>query len=81
LNAPGGGECGGIAANAENSLSDETVSEAINSCPTVIGAEAGRLGATTMAGCGALAAQQFAWMVLFDWDAGAQQLCAALCFI
>jgi hypothetical protein len=34
-----------------------------------------------MAGCGALAAQQFAWMVLFDWDAGAQQLCAALCFI
>jgi hypothetical protein len=44
-------------------------------------AETGRLGATTMAVSGALAVQQFIWTVLLDPDAGAQQLCAALCFI
>jgi len=53
----------------------------MNSCATVMGAEAGRLGATTMAGSGALAVQQFAWTVLLESAAGAQQLCAALCFI
>jgi hypothetical protein len=46
-----------------------------------MGAEAGRLGVTTMAVSGALVAQQFAWSDFVDWDAGAQQLCAATCFI
>jgi hypothetical protein len=51
----------------------------MNSCATVIGAEPGRLGATTTAGSGALATQQFVWAVLRDSDACEQQLCAALC--
>jgi len=57
LNAPGGGECGGITVKSGNSRREESSSEAMNSCATVMGAEAGRLGATTMAGSGALAVQ------------------------
>jgi len=48
---------------------------------TVIGVAPGRFGATTTAGSGALDLQQSVCAVLADSDAGAQQLCAALCFI
>ena len=59
MNAPVGGECGGITANRGNSLREENSSSEMNSRATLIGAEPGRLVATTTAGSGALAAQQF----------------------
>jgi hypothetical protein len=59
MNAPLGGECGGIAVNLGRTLREENSSRERNSCATVIGAEPGRVVATTMAGSGALAVQQF----------------------
>jgi hypothetical protein len=79
LKAPVVGECGGITANIENSFRDENSSKEMNSCAKVIGAETGRLGATTTAGSDALATQQFDWAVLRDSDACEQQLCAPMC--
>src|ERR1017187_3603750 len=78
MNAPAGGECGGITANLGNSLREENSSRAMNSCATLIGAEPGRLGATTTAGSGALAVQQFVRTNWLDLEACEQQLCAAL---
>ena len=78
MNAPVGGECGGITANLGNSLREENSSRAMNSCATLIGAEPGRLGATTTAGSGALAVQQFVRTNWLDLEACEQQLCAAL---
>jgi len=51
----------------------------MNSRATLIGAEPGRLVATTTAGSGALAAQQFVRTDWLDLDACEQQLCAAFC--
>ena len=79
MNAPVGGECGGITANIGNWLGEESSSVEMKSCVTVIGAEPGRLGATRTAVSGARAMQQFGWAVLRDSDACAQQLCAVLC--
>jgi hypothetical protein len=79
MNVPAGGECGGITANLGNSLREENSSREMNSRATVIGAEAGRLAATTTAGNGALAVQQFVWTNWLDLDACKQQLCAVLC--
>jgi len=59
MNAPGGGECGGVAVNRGRSLREEISSKEMNSGAIAIGAEPGRLGATTTAGNGALAVQQF----------------------
>jgi hypothetical protein len=77
LNAPEGGECEGITANRENSFPEENSSWEMNSRATIIGAETGRLGATTTAGSGVLAVQQFVWADCWDLDAREQQLCAA----
>src|ERR1035438_7992212 len=81
MNAPVGGECGGITANRGNSLREENSSREMNSCATLIGAELGRLGATTTAGSGALAVQQFVRTDWLDFDVCEQQLCAALCVV
>ena len=65
--------------NTEYSLDEADLSSETNARTTVNGAEQGRFGATTTAGSGALAVQQF---VRTDWwalDACEQQLCAALC--
>jgi len=51
----------------------------MNSRATLIGAEPGRLVATTTAGSGALAVQQFVRTDWWDLDAREQQLCAAFC--
>jgi len=59
MNAPEGGECGGVTANLGNSRREENSSRQMNSCATVIGAEPESLGATTAAASGALAVQQF----------------------
>jgi hypothetical protein len=48
---------------------------------TAIGVAPGRFGATTTAGSGVLDLQQSACAVLLGSEAGAQQLCSALCFI
>jgi hypothetical protein len=48
-----------MTANFWNSPGDEGSSDEMNSCATVIEVEPGRLGVTTTAGNGALAAQQF----------------------
>ena len=79
MNVPAGGECGGITANLGNSLREENSSREMNSCATVIGAEPGRLVATTTAGSGAVAVQQFVRTDWLDLDACEQQLCAAFC--
>jgi hypothetical protein len=52
---------------------------AMKSRSTAIGAGAGKLDATTMAGNGARAAQQSDLAALTGEDAGTQQLCAVLC--
>jgi hypothetical protein len=51
----------------------------MNSCTTVIGAGPGRFGATTTAGSGTLAMQQFVRRDCCDLDVCKQQLCAVLC--
>jgi len=66
-------------AATEISPGEESSSDEMNSFATAIGAEPGRFGATTTAGSGAPALQQFVRAVLFDSDAGAQQLCAVRC--
>jgi hypothetical protein len=79
LNAPVGGECGGITDNTGNSLNEADSSIATNARATVIGAEPGRLGATMAAGSGALAEQQFVPTDWWDLHVCEQQLCADLC--
>ena len=79
MNAPGGGECGGITANRGNSLPEENSSREMNSWATVIGAEQGSLGVTTTAGSWALAVQQFVRTEWLDLYACEQQPCAAFC--
>ena len=79
MNVPAGGECGGITANIGNSLREENSSREMNSCAMVIGAEPGRLVATTRAGSGALAMQQFVRTDWLDLDVCEQQLCADFC--
>ena len=76
MNAPAGGECGGISVNRGNSLREENSSRKMNSCTTVIGAEPGRLVATTTAGSGELAVQQLVCAVFADSEARIQQLCS-----
>ena len=53
-----------MTANIGNSLGEADSSSERNTCATVNGAEPGRFGATTTAGSGALAVQQF---VRTDW--------------
>jgi hypothetical protein len=65
--------------NTENSLDEADSFSETNARTTVIGAEPGRFGATTMAGNGALAVQQFVRTDWWDLEACKQQLCAALC--
>ena len=65
-------------AEAENALGEEIPLEATNSRATAIGAGAGRVCATTTAGVGVRAVQQFACAVLSGAVAGTQQLCADL---
>jgi hypothetical protein len=50
--------------NTKNSLDEENSSSEMNARTTINGAEPGRFGATTTAGSGALAVQQF---VRTDW--------------
>src|ERR1039458_5594124 len=79
MNAPVGGECGGITVNHGNSLREENSYKEMNSCATVIGTEPGSLGVTTTAGSGVLATQQFSPTDWWDLDACEQQLCADFC--
>jgi hypothetical protein len=65
----------------ETSRGEETAILEPTSGATAIGAEPDRLGSTTTAGCWSRTTQQGALAVLPISDAGAQQLCAALCFI
>jgi hypothetical protein len=65
--------------NTENSLDKADSSSETNARTTVSGVEPGRFGATTTAGSGALAVQQFARTDWWDLDACKQQLCEALC--
>ena len=65
-------------AATEISPGEESSSDEMNSFATAIGAEPGRFGATTTAGSGALAVQQFVRTDWLDLDACEQQLCAAL---
>jgi hypothetical protein len=67
-----------VKAETENALGAEFSLEATISRATAHGGEAGRVGATTTAGRGARAAQQFAFAVFSGAVAGAQQLCAVL---
>jgi hypothetical protein len=60
MNAPVGGDLGGIAAVIVNSPGEVSSLEETNCCSTAIADGSGRLGVTTMAGCGALATQQLA---------------------
>ena len=78
MNAPAGGESGGITAIAGSSRGEESSSEERNTCTTLNWAGPDRLGATMTAGSGALALQQSVWAVWLDSDAGAQQSCAVL---
>jgi hypothetical protein len=59
MNAPVGGDWGGMTDSLWNSLENEGSSEETNSCATMIEAASGRSGVTTTAGSGALAMQQF----------------------
>ena len=61
-------------AATEISPGEESSSDEMNSFATAIGAEPGRFGATTTAGSGALAVQQFVRTDCWDLDARAQQL-------
>jgi hypothetical protein len=61
-------------AATETVRGEEISSKEMNSCATVIGAEPGRLVATTTAGSGALAVQQFVRTDWLDLDACEQQL-------
>jgi hypothetical protein len=63
--------------NTENSLDEAGSSSETNAHTTFNGAEPGRFGATTMAGSGALAMQQFVWTDWWDLEACEQQPCAA----
>jgi hypothetical protein len=65
--------------NTKNSLDEENSSSEMNARTTVNGVEPGRFGATTTAGSGALAVQQFVRTDWWDLEACEQQLCAALC--
>lgn len=65
-------------AETENALGEETPLEATNSRATAIEGEAGSVGATTTAGKGVRAVQQFVCAVLSGAVAGAQQLCGDL---
>src|SRR5271157_5761338 len=65
--------------NTENSLDEADSSSETNTRTTVNGAEPGRFGATTTAGSGALAEQQFVRTDWWDLHAREQQLCVALC--
>jgi hypothetical protein len=60
--------------DTENSLDEADSSGETNTRTTVNGAEPGRFGATTTAGSGALAVQQFVRTDCWDLDARAQQL-------
>jgi hypothetical protein len=68
-----------MTANIGNSLGEADSSSETTARTTVNGAEPGRFGATTTAGSGALAVQQFARTDWWDLDACKQQLCEALC--
>jgi hypothetical protein len=59
MNAPVGGDWGGMAASLWNSLENEGSSEETNSCASKIEEASGRSGVTTTAGSGALAMQQY----------------------
>jgi hypothetical protein len=65
--------------NTGNSLDETDSSSETNTRTTVKEAEPGRFGATTTAGSGALAVQQFVRTDWWDLDACEQQLCAVLC--
>jgi hypothetical protein len=65
--------------NTGNSLDEADSSSEMNALITVNGAEPGRFGATTTAGSGALAKQQFVRTDWLDLDVREQQLCAVLC--
>jgi hypothetical protein len=79
MNAPVGGDCGGITDNTGNSLNETGSFSETNARATVIGATPESLGVTTTAGNGALAVQQFVRTDWLDLDGCEQQLCAALC--
>jgi hypothetical protein len=64
--------------NTGNSLGEADSSSEMNARTTINGAEPGRFGATTTAGSGALAVQQFVRADWWDLDVCEQQLCAAL---
>jgi hypothetical protein len=63
----------------EISRGDESAFLELNSGAAAIGAELGKLGTTTTAGCWSRTTQQFALTALPVSDAGTQQLCAVLC--
>jgi hypothetical protein len=79
MNAPVGGDCGGVTANTGNTLEEKSLSREMNSRATAIGAEPGRFGVTTAAGSGALAVQQFTPKDWWNFLACEQQLCALFC--
>jgi len=68
-----------MTANIGNSLGEADSSSETTARTTVNGAEPGRFGATTTAGSGALAVQQFVRTESWDPDVCEQQLCAVLC--
>jgi hypothetical protein len=74
MNAPVGGESGGVTDNAGNSLDEADSSSETNSRVRRIGAETDMFDATTTAGSGALAVQQFVRMDWCDLDTREQQL-------
>jgi hypothetical protein len=65
--------------NIENSLDEADSSGETNARTTVNGSGPGRFGATTTAGSGVLAVQQFVRTDWLDLDVCEQQLCAVLC--
>jgi hypothetical protein len=65
----------------DTSRGEERISAELNGAKTASGAGAGRLGATSTAGCWSRTTQQFAWTDRFIWDARAQQLCCVFCLI
>ena len=68
MKAPVGGDCGGVTSNFGSSVAKVSSSEETNSRTTAIEVEHGRVGATTMAGSGVLAMQQFVSIALVGCD-------------
>jgi hypothetical protein len=79
MDAPVGGDCGGMTAETVSSRGEENSFDETNSCAADKVGEPERAGATTTAGRVGRTAQQSPWAIELHLDMRAQHTCPALC--